>query len=73
MAIRLKMFYMDIGALKVIVASEVAPGAIPVCKCLKNQTYCSEEKRNTSFIRIDKIYLQFDLYSAFITFKYITY
>ena len=56
MAIRLKMFYMDIGALKVIVASEVAPGAIPVCKYLKNQTYCSEEKRNTSFIRIDKIY-----------------
>ena len=73
MAIRLKMFYMDIGALKVIVASEVAPGGIPVCKYLKNQTYCSEEKRNTSFIRIDKIYLQFDLCSAFITFKYITY
>ena len=26
---------MDIGALKVIVASEVAPGAIPVCKYFK--------------------------------------
>ena len=32
-----------------------------------------EEKQNTSFIRIDKIYLQFDLYSVFITCKYMTY
>ena len=39
MAIRLKIFYTDIGALKVIVPSEVAPGAIPVSKYLKNQTY----------------------------------
>ena len=44
MAIRLKIFYMDVGALKVIVASEVAPGAIPVCKYLKNQTYWREAK-----------------------------
>ena len=71
MAIRLKIFCMDIGALKVIVTSEVAPGRIPVCKYLKIKLI--EEKRNTSFIRLDKIYLQFDLYSVFITCKYITY
>ena len=46
MAIRLKIFYMDIGALKVVVASEVAPGGIPVCKYLKNQTYWREAKHN---------------------------
>ena len=48
------------------------PGGIPVCKYFK-KIKLIEEKRNTSFIRIDKIYLQFDLYSVFITFKYITY
>ena len=63
-----EIFYMDIGAVNVIVASEVAPGGIPFKKIK-----LIEEKRNTSFIRIDKIYLQFDLYSVFITFKYITY
>ena len=72
MAIRLKIFYMDIGAVNVIVASEEAPGGIPVCTYFK-KIKLIEEKRNTSFIRIDKIYLQFDLYSVFITFKYITY
>ena len=46
MAIRLKIFYMDIRALKVVVASEVAPGGIPVCKYLKNQTYWREAKHN---------------------------
>ena len=67
-----EIFYMDIGAVNVIVASEVAPGGIPECKYFK-KIKLIEEKRNTSFIRIDKIYLQFDLYSVFITFKYITY
>ena len=51
--------------------SEVAPGGTSVCKYLKIKPI--EEKRNTSFIRLDKIYLQFDLYSVFITCKYITY
>jgi len=35
MAIRLKIIYMDIGALKVIVPWEVAPGGIHVSKYLK--------------------------------------
>ena len=43
-----------------------------MCKFFK-KIKLIEEKRNTSFIRIDKIYLQFDLYSVFINFKYITY
>ena len=46
MAIRLKIFNMDIGALKVIVPSEVATGGIPVCKYLKNQMYWREAKHN---------------------------
>ena len=45
---------MDIGAVNVIVASEVAAGGIPVCKYFK-KIKLIEEKRNTSFIRINKI------------------
>lgn len=49
-----EIFYMDIGAVNVLVASEVAPGGIPVCKYFK-KIKLIEEKRNTSFIRINKI------------------
>ena len=44
-----EIFYMDIGAVNVIVASEVAPGGIPVCKYFK-KIKLIEEKRNTTFI-----------------------
>ena len=49
-----EIFYMDIGAVNVLVASEVAQGGIPVCKYFK-KIKLIEEKRNTSFIRINKI------------------
>ena len=40
-----EIFYMDIGAVNVIVASEVAPGGIPECKYFKkNKTYWREAK-----------------------------
>ena len=39
------------------------------CVQIFKKNKLTEEKRNTSFVKKDKIYLQFDLYSVFITCK----